>query len=100
MEEHRTRKKYDRQFKLDAVRMITEGGKSTASVARDLGIAATQLQRWKKEFSEKPEHAFPGKGRASTENKELEDLRKELARVKEEREILKKVVGVFSKRPG
>ncbi len=100
MEEHRTRKKYDRQFKLDAVRLITEGGKSTASVARDLGVAPTQLQRWKKEFSEKPDRAFPGKGRISSENKELEELRKELARVKEEREILKKVVGVFSKRPG
>ena len=49
---------------------------------------------------EKPEHAFPGKGNLSTENKELEDLRKELARVKEEREILKKAIAVFSKHPG
>jgi transposase len=100
MEEHRSRKRYDRQFKLDAVRLITEEGHSVASVSRDLGVATSQLQRWKREFAEKSEHAFPGKGRASGETKELEDLRKELARVKEEREILKKAVAVFSKRPG
>jgi transposase len=100
MEEHRTRKRYDRQFKLDAVRLITDGGQSIAAVSRDLGVDRTQLQRWKREFEEKPEHAFPGKGRMSGENKELEDLRRELARVKEEREILKKAIAVFSKRPG
>lgn len=100
MEEHRTRKRYDRQFKLDAVRLITEEGRSVASVSRDLGVATSQLQRWRREFTEKSEHAFPGKGHTSVENKELEDLRKELARVKEEREILKKAVAVFSKRPG
>jgi transposase len=100
MEEQRSRKKFDRQFKLDAVRMITDGGHSVASVARDLGISPTLLHRWKRSFEEKSEHAFPGHGRASSENKELEDLRKELARVKEEREILKKAIAVFSKRPG
>ena len=100
MEEHRTRKRYDRQFKVDAVRLITDGGQSVAAVSRDLGVARSQLQRWKREFEEKPEAAFPGKGRMSGENKELEDLRRELARVKEEREILKKAIAVFSKRPG
>jgi len=100
MEEHRTRKRYDRQFKLDAVRMMTEGRHSVASVARELGVAATQLHRWKREFAEGSAHAFPGKGRIRVENQELEDLRKELARVKEERDILKKAVAVFSKRPG
>jgi transposase len=100
MEERRTRKRYDRQFKLDAVRLITDGGQSVAAVSRDLGVGRSQLQRWKREFEEKPDHAFPGKGRTSAENKELEDLRRELARVKEEREILKKAIAVFSKRPG
>jgi transposase len=80
--------------------LITDGVQSVAAVSRDLGVGRNQLQRWKREFEEKPEHAFPGKGRMSGENKELEDLRRELARVKEEREILKKAIAVFSKRPG
>ena len=99
MEERRTRRRFDRQFKMDAVRLITDGGQSVATVARDLGVGRSQLQRWKKQFQEKAERAFPGKGRIMVENKELEDLRRELARVKEEREILKKVLAIFSKRP-
>ena len=100
MEEHRKRKRYDKQFKLDAIRRITEGGRSVTSVGRELGIAANQLHRWKKELSEGAAHAFPGKGHTLVENQELEDLRKELARVKEERDILKKAVSVFSRWPG
>jgi transposase len=100
MEEGRSRKRYDKQFKLEAVRMITEGARSVTSVARDLGVSANQLHRWKREFTESPSQAFPGKGRMRVENAELEALRKELARVKEERDILKKAVAVFSKRPG
>lgn len=49
MEEHRTRKRYDRQFKVDAVRLMTEEGRSVASVSRDLGVGTSQLQRWKRE---------------------------------------------------
>jgi transposase len=100
MEGHRTRKRYDKQFKLDAIRRITEGGRSVTSVGRELGVAANQLHRWKKEFAEGGRQAFPGKGHVQVENQELEDLRKELARVKEERDILKKAVAVFSKWPG
>ena len=100
MEEHRKRKRYDKQFKLDAIRRITEGGRSVTSVGRELGIATNQLHRWKKELSKGASHAFPGKGHTRVENQELEDLRKELARVKEERDILKKAVSVFSRWPG
>ena len=100
METERKRKRFDREFKLDAVRMLTEGGHPVASVARDLGVSANQLHRWKREFNDGPVSAFPGKGRMRVENPELESLRKELARVKEERDILKKAVAVFSKRPG
>ena len=100
MEERRSRRRFDRQFKIDAVRLITEGGQKVGTVAGDLGVSRSQLQRWKKQFQEKAERAFPGKGRIIVENKELEDLRRELARVKEESEILKKVLAIFSKRPG
>lgn len=100
MGEGRSRRQYDRQFKIDAVRLITEGGQSMASVSRELGVGRSQLQRWKKQFAQDSEHAFPGHGRKSGVEKELEDLRRELARVKEEREILKKALAVLSRRPG
>ena len=100
MEEKRSRKRYDRQFKLDAVRLIVEGGQSVAAVSRDLGVSSTQLQRWKKELEEDSSNAFPGKGRLKPADEELRQLRRELERTKEEREILKKALAVFSRRPG
>jgi transposase len=96
MEEHHTRKQYDRQFKVHGVRLITDGGQSVAIVSRDPEVGRGQLQRWKREFEEKPEHAFPLEGRMSEENKQVEDLRQELARIKEERE--KKGIAAFSER--
>jgi transposase len=100
-QEKRTRRHFDQQFKVDAVRLLSESGKSVAEVARELGIGRSELQRWKKQLQSgrSPEHVFPGNGKVSPEKKELEDLRRELARVKEEREILKKAMAVFSRRP-
>ena len=95
------RRRFDAQFKVDAVRLARESGKSLAAVARELGIARSLLERWKKrlENGKWAATAFPGNGNLSPENKELEELRRELARVKEEREILKKAMAVFSRRP-
>jgi transposase len=71
-------------------------------VAQNLGINRNQLDRWKKQLLGKKttQAAFPGNGNLGSEKKELEELRRELARVKEEREILKKAMAVFSRRPG
>ncbi len=88
----KTRRHFDQQFKVDAVRLLEESGRTVAAVARELGIGRSELQRWKKQFrkGQTPGQAFPGNGNVSPEKKELEELRRELARVKEEREILKK----------
>ena len=88
----KTRRRFDQQFKVDAVRLLSESGKTVAEVARELGIGRSELQRWKKQVQSgrSPKHVFPGSGTASAEKKELEDLRRELARVEEEREILEK----------
>ena len=59
----RTRKKYTREFKIEAVRLVTDGGVSIAQASRDLGVDANVLGRWKKELSEDSKHAFPGKGK-------------------------------------
>ena len=57
-----TRRKYSREFKIEAVRMITERGLSVVQVADDLGIDRSLLDRWQRQLAGDPEHAYPGKG--------------------------------------
>ena len=90
-------KKYDRQFKIDAVSMVVNGERIVASVARDLGIDPNLLYRWKQELSNEQSEAFPGKGRLGPQEEELRRLRRELEQAKEDREILKKALAFFSK---
>jgi transposase len=97
METEKERKRYDRQFKIDAVSLVINGGRTVAEVARDLGINANVLHRWKRELSREQSEAFPGKGRLGPQEEELRRLRRELEQVKEDREILKKALAFFSK---
>ena len=90
---------YSREFKLEAVRLVSEDGISVAQAARDLGIAQSVLWRWKKQFAEDPEHAFPGKGKLKPQDEELARLRRENEILRQERDILKKAVGIFSRVP-
>jgi len=83
------RRSFSREFKLEAVGLVTEGGLSVAQAARDLGIGESVLSRWKKQFEEDPEQAFPGKGRMHPKDEELHHLRRELAIARQERDILK-----------
>jgi transposase len=87
------KKRFDRDFKISAVKMVTEGGHKAAEVARSLGIHQNQLYNWKRKFSDQGEEAFPGKGHLT----ELAALRRKLRDVEMERDILKKAVGIFSK---
>jgi transposase len=87
------KKRFDRDFKISTVKMITEGGHKTAEVARSLGIHPAQLYNWKRKFSDSGEKAFPGKGHLT----EIAALRRKLREVEMERDILKKAVGIFSK---
>jgi len=68
-----------------------------SEVARDLGINSNMLSRWKKELCEDPIHAFPGQGHLKPEEEKLRRIQRELEDVKEERDILKKALAVFSK---
>lgn len=92
-EEKRKNKRFDREFKMSAVKMVTDGGHRAAEVARSLGIHENQLYNWKKKFSDQGDKAFPGKGHLT----ELVALRRKLRDVEMERDILKKAVGIFSK---
>lgn len=91
------RRNFDKQFKLDAVRLVTEGGRKVAEVARDLGISENTLHNWRNQFKDQGTDAFPGKGRLTPAEEELRRLQRELANVKEERDILKKALGIFSR---
>jgi transposase len=93
------RRKYDREFKLEAVRLSREAGRSVASVARDLGISENVLHVWRAKQKQDGQSAFPGSGHQHGEAEELRRLRRQLAEVTEERDILKKALGVFSRRP-
>lgn len=93
------RKSCSREFKLEAVSMVTEGGVSIAQAARNLGISENSLWRWKKEFEDDPDHAFPGKGYVKPAEDEMARLRRKNRRSRQERDILKKAVGIFSRVP-
>lgn len=99
MEETRKqeRKKFDKQFKMDAMRLISEGGKKVAEVARDLGIDATTLYGWKRELANQGKDAFPGNGRLLPEDEERRRLERENTALKEENAILKKAMGYFAR---
>jgi transposase len=93
----KSRKKFDRQFKIEAVNLVLKGERRVGEVAESLGIAPTVLYRWIRKFNAEPLDAFPGKGRLSAQEEEIRQLRRELERAKEDAEILKKALVYFSK---
>jgi len=90
------RKYYSKQFKIDAVKLVTEQGYKVSEAARNLGIHHTSLRNWKKQLKTDGNHSFPGKGNTNSEKEELYRLRKEVKRLRMEREILKKAAAFFA----
>ena len=88
------RRTYDRQFKVDAVRLLKESGKTATEIADNLGIKRDLLSRWKKELADETRKAFTGKGNPRDE--EVARLKKEIADLRMERDILKKAMAIFS----
>lgn len=88
---------YTREFKLEAVRLSENSEQSVAQIARDLGVPERVLYRWRHELREQRELAFPGKGHQSELEEENRRLMRELELLKQEREILKKALGIFSR---
>jgi transposase len=91
------RKHYSKQFKIDAVKLVTEQSFNVSEAARNLGIHHSSLRRWKRQLESDGNQAFPGKGNLSAEKLELDRLRKENKRLRMEREILKKATAFFAK---
>jgi transposase len=90
------RKQYSREFKQEAVRLLETSGKSASELERELGIGQGNLWRWKRKFAADGEDAFPGHGRLTPEQEQLRQLERELEIVRQERDILKKAVAIFS----
>ena len=92
-----TRRQFSREFKLEAVRLVKERGVAVAQAARDLDVHENVLRKWIRELAGDPQQAFPGKGVMKPEQAEIERLRKEVAKLKMERDILKKAAAYFAK---
>ena len=91
------RRQFSREFKLEAVRLVNERGVSVVQASRDLEVGEGVLRRWIKELGAQPEQAFPGQGQLKPEQQELDRLRREVAKLKAERDILKKAAAYFAR---
>ena len=94
-----TRRVFAREFKVEAVKLVSERGMTVAQASKDLGIGANVVGRWVREAKADKTHAFPGRGQMKPDDAEVARLRKELARTKAERDILKKAIAFFAKEP-
>ena len=80
----RTRRRFTREFKLEAVRQVVGEGRTQKQVAEELGLNANLLGRWVKQHHVDPSQSFPGNGNLKARDKEVEDLRRQVARLKGE----------------
>lgn len=92
-----SRRRFSREYKVEAVRLVTERGVSMAQAARELGLHLNTLRKWVREHRDDPVHAFPGEGVQKPEAAEVTRLRREVARLRMERDILKKAAAYFAK---
>ncbi len=93
------RRVFNREFKIEAVKLVLERGVSAAQAARDLGIHQNVVSRWVREARADKRQAFPGRGQMKPDDAEVARLKRELARTRAERDILKKTIGYLAKEP-
>lgn len=91
------RRKFSQEFKTEAVKLVTERGVTVTQAARDLDVHESVLGRWIKTYAADPQHAFPGHGQLRPDQLEIDRLRKEVAKLRAERDILKKAAAFFAK---
>jgi transposase len=91
------RRRFSREFKLEAVKLVRERGVSVAQAARDLDLHENLLRKWVKDFAADQQHAFPGQGQMKPEQMGIERLRREVHKLKAERDILKKAAAYFAR---
>lgn len=91
------RRKFSREYKLEAVKLVKERGVAVAQAARDLDVHENVLRKWVREYDDDPSQSFPGKGQMKPEQLEIDWLRREVAKLKAERDILKKAAAYFAR---
>lgn len=92
----KARRTYPSEFKREAVKLAQTSGKTMADLERELGISKGILKQWVRAAQQDGEQAFPGHGHLKTDEERVRQLERELALVKEERDILKKAIAIFS----
>jgi len=93
-----TRKQYTREFKREALQLAKTSGKPKAQIERELGLHKGSLQRWAAQLNQHGREAFPGHGRLTETEERLRRLERENTILRQERDILKKAIAVFSPR--
>ncbi len=93
----KTQRMFTREFKVEAVQLAQSSKKPLAQIARDLGIADSTLHHWCKLHGEHGEQAFPGSGHQTAQEEEIRHLKRENDLLRQERDILKKALGIFSR---
>jgi len=91
------RRVFSREFKLEAVKLVTERGVAVVQAARDLDVAESVLRRWIRDVAADTRHAFPGHGQVRPEQQEVDRLRREVAKLRAERDILEKAARYFAR---
>ena len=91
------RRRFTREFKVEAAKLVRERGVAVKQAARDLNVHENVLRKWVKDFSADPQHAFPGQGQMKPEQLEIERLRREVQKLKAERHIPKTAAAYFAK---
>jgi transposase len=90
-------KKFDPEYKKEMVRLVEELGRSPADVAKDIGVTATSIRRWVKQYGVHGDAAFPGKGNLHPANEAMRKRDKRIKELEEENAILKKAMSIFAK---
>ena len=90
---------YDKDFKINAVNLYKSSGRSIKTISQELGLATSSLSNWIRQYSQNAGESFPGKGHPKACDEEVMALRKELAHIRQERDILKKALAIFSQPP-
>jgi transposase len=92
----RKRRTYTKEFKIEAVRLVTEDGCSIREAAESLGVSQNSLRVWRKQLEREADNAFPGKGKISSRDEQVRRLTEENRRLRMERDILKKATAFFA----
>jgi transposase len=92
----KSRRTYTDEFKREAVQLLESSGKAARQLERELGIGKTCLSRWKRELEERGEQAFPGQSHVPPAQVRIQELERQVEILRQERDILKKAVGIFA----